>query len=130
MSRITKVKVMGTDGNFSNPIPIGGDATNIKLENGITVEQALGTVDTSKGTVAQQLESIRVNISTNYYNKNSTDSLLDEKQENLVSAQNIKTLSGESLLGSGDINLPIIKVQSTQPAAQSGRTIIWIDTSS
>lgn len=216
MSRVTKVKIMGTDGNLSNPIPIGADAENIKLANQITVEQALGNVDTSKGSISQQLEQIRadavektptkvsqltndanyitkeVSELTNYYDKSNTytkaevNSLLtstidlqvvtslpttnipektiflikktdtgtndiyDEfmfvsgkwellgttqidlsvKQDRLISAQNIKTISGETLLGSGDINLPIIKVQSTQPATQSGRTIIWIDTSS
>ena len=216
MSRVTKVKIMGTDGNLSNPIPIGADAENIKLSNQITVEQALGNVDTSKGSVSQQLEQIRADaiektptkISqltndanyitkevaglTNYYDKSNTytkaevnslltstidlqvvtslpttnipektiflirktdtgtDDIYDEfmfisgkwellgttqidlsvKQDRLISAQNIKTISGETLLGSGDINLPIIKVQSTQPATQSGRTIIWIDTSS
>lgn len=216
MSRVTKVKIMGTDGNLSNPIPIGADAENIKLANQITVEQALGNVDTSKGSVSQQLEQIRadavektptkisqltndanyitkeVTELTNYYDKSNTytkaevnslltstidlqvvtslpttnipektiflikktdtgtDDIYDEfmfvsgkwellgttqidlsvKQDKLISAQNIKTISGETLLGSGDINLPIIKVQSTQPATQSGRTIIWIDTSS
>lgn len=216
MSRVTKVKIMGTDGNLSNPIPIGADAENIKLANQITVEQALGNVDTSKGSISQQLEQIRADavektptkISqltndanyitkevtglTNYYDKSNTytkaevnslltstidlqvvtslpttnipektiflikktdtgtDDIYDEfmfvsgkwellgttqidlsvKQDRLISAQNIKTISGETLLGSGDINLPIIKVQSTQPATQSGRTIIWIDTSS
>ena len=216
MSRVTKVKIMGTDGNLSNPIPIGADAENIKLSNQITVEQALGNVDTSRGSVSQQLEQIRADaiektptkISqltndanyitkevaelTNYYDKSNTytkaevnslltstidlqvvtslpttnipektiflikkidtgtDDIYDEfmfvsgkwellgttqidlsvKQDKLISAQNIKTISGETLLGSGDINLPIIKVQSTQPATQSGRTIIWIDTSS
>lgn len=216
MSRITRVKIMGTDGHLSDPIPIGADAENIKLANQITVEQALGNVDTSKGSVSQQLEQIRadavektptkvsqltndanyitkeVSGLTNYYDKSNTytkaevnslltstidlqvvtslpttdipektiflikktdtgiDDIYDEfmfvggqwellgttqidlsvKQDKLISAQNIKTISGETLLGSGDINLPIIKVQSTQPATQSGRTIIWIDTSS
>lgn len=216
MSRITRVKIMGTDGNLSDPIPIGADAENIKLANKITVEQALGDVDTSKGSVSQQLEQIRadavektptkisqltndanyitkeVTELTNYYDKSNTytkaevnslltstidlqvvtslpttnipektiflikktdtgtDDIYDEfmfvsgkwellgttqidlsvKQDKLISAQNIKTISGETLLGSGDINLPIIKVQSVQPATQSGRTIIWIDTSS
>lgn len=216
MSRVTKVKIMGTDGNLSNPIPIGADAENIKLANQITVEQALGNVDTSRGSVSQQLEQIRadavektptkisqltndanyitkeVTELTNYYDKSNTytkaevnslltstidlqvvtslpttnipektiflikktdtgtDDIYDEfmfvsgkwellgttqidlsvKQDKLISAQNIKTISGETLLGSGDINLPIIKVQSVQPATQSGRTIIWIDTSS
>lgn len=216
MSRVTKVKIMGTDGNLSNPIPIGADAENIKLSNQITVEQALGNVDTSKGSVSQQLDKIRADAIektptkvsqltndanyitkevaglTNYYDKSNTytkaevnslltstidlqvvtslptinipektiflikktdtgtDDIYDEfmfvsgkwellgttqidlsvKQDKLISAQNIKTISGETLLGSGDINLPIIKVQSTQPATQSGRTIIWIDTSS
>ena len=42
---------------------------------------------------------------SNYYSKDETDDLLDEKQETLVSGTNIKTINNESLLGSGNINI-------------------------
>ena len=244
MSRITKVKPMRANGTFGTEIPIGADAANVKLANGATLQQALGNVDTSHGSLAQQVTALdaatqpkltpgthititsdniidadlddyalTANVPTkvsqlqndsqfitgevtglsNYYDKTQsysksevnslvaalnamtmtvveqlpttdipertiflirktdtgTNDIYDEfvyinnnwellgttqidlsvKQDLLVSGTNIKTLSGESLLGSGDINLPIIKVQNSQPSAQSGRTIIWIDTS-
>lgn len=40
-----------------------------------------------------------------YYTKAETNSLLDDKQDTLVSGTNIKTLNNESLLGSGNINI-------------------------
>ena len=43
---------------------------------------------------------------TNYYNKTEVDSLIPDistKQDTLVSATNIKTINGESILGSGDL---------------------------
>lgn len=40
---------------------------------------------------------------TNYYTKQETDNLLDDKQDELVSGTNIKTINNESILGSGNI---------------------------
>ena len=42
---------------------------------------------------------------TNYYTKQETNSLLDDKQEELVSGNNIKTINSESILGSGNIEI-------------------------
>ena len=42
---------------------------------------------------------------SNYYSKDETDDLLDEKQETLVSGTNIKTINNTSILGSGNINI-------------------------
>lgn len=40
-----------------------------------------------------------------YYTKSETDTLLNAKQNTLVSGQNIKTINNESLLGEGNINI-------------------------
>ena len=40
-----------------------------------------------------------------YYTKAETDALLAGKQDGLVSGENIKTINGESILGSGDITI-------------------------
>ena len=40
---------------------------------------------------------------TYYYTKSETDLLIDTKQDTLVSGTSIKTINGESVLGSGDI---------------------------
>ena len=42
---------------------------------------------------------------TNYYTKSETNSLVDTKQDNLVSGTSIKTINGESVLGNGNIEI-------------------------
>ena len=42
---------------------------------------------------------------TNYYDKTETNSLVDMKQDNLVSGTNIKTINGVSVLGNGNIEI-------------------------
>ena len=44
-------------------------------------------------------------IKTQTYNKAETKSLVNTKQDNLVSGTNIKTINGQSVLGSGDITI-------------------------
>ena len=44
-------------------------------------------------------------IKQNFYDKDETDDLLDEKQATLVSGTNIKTVNNNSLLGSGNISI-------------------------
>ena len=39
---IKKIKVMKDNGTFTEPIPIGADAANVKTEDGITVEEKIG----------------------------------------------------------------------------------------
>ena len=39
----------------------------------------------------------------NIYSKKQTDDLLDTKQETLISGTNIRTINGNSLLGSSDL---------------------------
>ena len=42
---------------------------------------------------------------SDYYTKEQTDDLLDEKQDVLVSGENIKTINNESILGAGNIEI-------------------------
>lgn len=42
---------------------------------------------------------------TNYYTKQETNGLLDDKQDDLVSGTNIKTINNECILGSGNIEI-------------------------
>ena len=63
------------------------------------------------GTLEQWLIDLKGGPGTNYYTKSETydktqtDSLVDTKQDNLVSGTNIKTINGQSVLGSGDIEI-------------------------
>jgi hypothetical protein len=52
------------------------------------------------------------------------------KQDKLVSGTNIKTINGNSLLGSGDINISggtsNVFIQTTQPTPATGNQVFWI----
>ena len=45
----------------------------------------------------------------------------------MTPARTIDTITANSVITSGNI---ILKIQTTQPSAQSGKTIIWINPSS
>ena len=60
----------------------------------------------TKAEVESLISAIPATDLSNYYNKTQVDSLIPDistKQDTLVSATNIKTINGESILGSGDI---------------------------
>ena len=54
-------------------------------------------------TLATLYNDLQTLISQNFYPKEDVDDLLDTKQDTLVSGTSIKTLNGNSLLGSGNI---------------------------
>ena len=56
-------------------------------------------------TLATLYNDFKTLIKQNFYDKDETDDLLDEKQATLVSGTNIKTINNNSLLGSGNISI-------------------------
>ena len=56
-------------------------------------------------TIQQYLENLYQDIYGDVYTKEQVDTLLNTKQPTLVSGTNIKTINGQSLLGSGNINI-------------------------
>lgn len=73
----------------------------------------------------------RIPDEPHFYTKEETDALLEEKQETLVSGENIKTINGNSILGAGDIDIvgliyPVgsiyMSVNSTSPSSLFGGT--------
>ena len=56
-------------------------------------------------TLATLYNDFKTLISQNFYPKEDVDDLLDDKQDTLVSGTSIKTLNGNSLLGSGNISI-------------------------
>ena len=56
-------------------------------------------------TLATLYNDFKTLISQNFYPKEDVDDLLDTKQDTLVSGTSIKTLNGNSLLGSGNISI-------------------------
>ena len=74
-----------------------------KLKKGNITANQVGAY--SKTEVDNLLANIDIDEPdlTNYYDKTQTDLLVDAKQDILVSGTSIKTINGESVLGSGDI---------------------------
>lgn len=62
------------------------------------------------------------------YTKAETDALLDAKQDTLESGTNVKTVAGESILGSGDIPIPTY-VGSGWGVAKNGTATLTFDQS-
>ena len=48
------------------------------------------------------------------------------KQDVLISGGNLKTINGQSLLGSGDVGLNVIYIQETEPVVAVGQKALWI----
>ncbi|MBQ6885753.1 MAG: hypothetical protein IJN56_08485 [Clostridia bacterium] len=84
-------------------------------------------VDLYHNRVTLQQQAIIKNFD-NYYNKTDVDNAIDEKQDVLVSGTNVKTINGESILGSGDMVIEGITVDQTYNAksenAQSGVAVL------
>jgi hypothetical protein len=74
-----------------------------------TVSDFYFTLGVSNGTTTLVTNSTGLlDISSffnNYYTKTDTDTLLSEKQGTLVSGTDIKTINGNSILGSGDLEI-------------------------
>jgi hypothetical protein len=71
------------------------NGTSVILSSGAAVGDNIEIVYTSTFDVA------------NTYSISQSDFLLSNKQDNLVSGTNIKTINGESILGSGNISAPV-----------------------
>lgn len=55
---------------------------------------------------------------------------ITDAQATLISGSNIKSIDSNSLLGSGNLELQNLFIQTTQPTISSGRKVLWIDTTS
>ena len=58
-----------------------------------------------------------------YYTKSETNTLLSNKQDTLVSGTNIKTINGDSVLGSGDLSIGITENGWTKDNLVAGTNI-------
>ena len=56
-------------------------------------------------TLATLYNDFKTLIKQNFYDKTETDTLVNAKQDTLVSGTNIKTINNNSLLGSGNISI-------------------------
>ena len=69
---IKKVKVMQNNGTFTDYIPLGADAANIKTENGYNLQEIIGNVDVNTdGNIAKQLNNTSILASLNFRKDNS-----------------------------------------------------------
>jgi hypothetical protein len=76
--------------------------TSIKTINGQSVLGSGDIVITGGGS-GGEVDLTNYYTKSETYNKVETNSLVNTKQDTLVSATNIKTINGESILGSGDL---------------------------
>ena len=77
------------------------------IENSIPIRNGNGEVLTSAPSSsfgAVNLSYLNNELS-NYYDKSAVNTLLNSKQDNLISGTNIKTINGQSVLGSGNIEI-------------------------
>lgn len=97
-----KVEDVGTYIDGSNiSMATGKDRTNMKAY--ITV-QYTKTTDTAESPVRLVGGGSGGDVDlTDYYTKSETETLVDTKQNTLVSGTSIKTINGQSLLGNGNI---------------------------
>ena len=85
---------------IGNGITINSDGTiSVNLDSYVTTESLSETLQSYVTT-----ESLSETLQT-YATKTEVTNGLDTKQDNLVSGTNIKTINGESILGSGDITI-------------------------
>lgn len=75
--------------------------TKTQTDNKIDTELSAFTYD--KETIDAKVASGGTFDPTNYYTKSDTDTLLSGKQATLVNQTNIKSVGGETLLGSGNV---------------------------
>lgn len=68
---------------------------------GIQPEGNYATID----DLTEESRVILTEVATSYYNKTQTNNLLNNKQNTLISGQNIKTINNESILGEGNITI-------------------------
>lgn len=69
----------------------------------IITDKSLQTISIPKGRLVQVGRS----GPTSGYSKQEIDAMLSEKQDTLISGETIKTINGESILGSGNIQIDL-----------------------
>lgn len=106
----TKVTVDNYGRVTSGSSLVAGDIPNLpasKITSGTFSTARIGTGSALPGTYVDgatgEWTPLPTADFTDYYTKLEVDNLLGDKQDNLISGVNIKTINGVSVLGSGDI---------------------------
>ena len=76
--------------------------TDLKTINGESVLGS-GNIEITGGGSGGDVDLSNYYTKSEIYNKVETDSFLDTKQDTLVSGTSIKTINGQSVLGSGNV---------------------------
>ena len=96
-----------------------GMVSEVKIENGYLI--IVFNTDSGKENISIPLTDIF--NPDNYYTKTETDTKLGEKQNNLVSGQNIKTINRQSILGPGNIEIKGTEYEAGENIDITGRVI-------
>ena len=86
-----------------NPVDLSDYYTKSEID---TKNNSQDTTISGLDSRIQVLEEEEVDLS-GYYDKGEVDSKLSTKQNTLISGSSIKTINGESILGSGDITIEV-----------------------
>ena len=131
-SSLAGVATSGSYNDLSDKpfIPVVNNGVLTIQKNGVTIDTFSADASANK-TINIQLTKSDVGLSnvdnTSDADKpisNATQAALDTKQANLVSGTNIKTVNGESVLGSGDINVGVLSIKgSAESTYRSGNNI-------
>ena len=94
-----------TDTKISQATSGKADSSSVytKAQTDTKIGTELSAFTYDKATIDEKVAEGGTFDPTNYYTKSDTDTLLNAKQATLVSGTNIKTVGGQSVLGSGNV---------------------------
>lgn len=133
ISDISKTSTVGNIDTYTITIENGttytftitnSDVSSVNGKTGIVVltkaDVGLSNVDNTSDankpiSIAQQEEFDKKADKENAYTKTEIDTELGKKQDTLESGTNVKTINGESILGSGDLEIKLNSESFTKP---------------
>lgn len=110
----SKIKVYYTEGRWTMTRPSNSDLPKVIAKESGQFAPYYNTSDGNKSFLLTKDNFINV-----AYDKSQVDNKLTDKQNKLVSGNNIKTLNGQSLLGSGNILTEWIGTQEEYDAIET-----------
>ena len=95
---IKKVKVMQTDGTFTDYIPLGADAENIDMKNDYSVQVNIGDIDVDNdGSIAEQLKNYKNDI------KDISKDVIDLQNKDKLIFMPVKYLENNNASGTSTV---------------------------
>ena len=120
-------KNVNTDSTSVNKANLQGRMVGVYTDDigGDTTKRFMVMNDSTNKEVVVSFRNAEaeLNETAQLYHKDAVDTLLEGKQDTLVSGTSIKTVNGQSLLGSGDVGVVDQSYDPTSTNAQSGTAV-------